>query len=241
MTCRSSDIVYASDRSTVCIWISRLNSNDIVCKLPVRLWQMCCGTDWYVESSECCHWKKHVKKQQIEKRAILFVKYQAASDRSAVELTDLWRALKSFPQILHRHLQCETLSKKRLIWETFCGGINSIDREGNTEFEEEKSDNVAGGEGGRLVNQCKCSLVSLLVCVSVRSSVCVSVRSCVASVCVYSVRSRESRYLQCQGCSLNQHCWMLYNHQEQHFIALLEQATTGTPFLYNIGGVCFLN
>ena len=118
----------------------------------------------------------------------------------------------------------------------------AIDREGNiTEFEEEKSDNVAGGEGGRLVNQCKCSLVSLLVCVSVRSSVCVSVRSCVASVCVYSVRSRESRYLQCQGCSLNQHCRMLYNPQKQHFTALLEQATTRRPSLYDIGRVCFLN
>ena len=135
MTCRSSDIVYeipvASDRSTVCIWISRLNSNDIVCKLPVRLWQMCCGTDWSVESSECCHWKKHVKKQQIEKRAILFVKYQSASDRSAVELTDLWRALKSFPQILHRHLQCvqreilHCIVRGKIIWESFCGGIHS--------------------------------------------------------------------------------------------------------------------
>ena len=40
-------------------------------------------------------------------------------------------------------------------------------REGNREFQEEIRDKVAGLS--QVVNQCKCSLVCLLVCVSVRS------------------------------------------------------------------------
>ena len=56
--------------------------------------------------------------------------------------------------------------------------------EGDREFQEEVSDNVAGLR--RIVNQCKCSLVPQLVCVSVRSSSCVLVlgRVCCDRLCL---------------------------------------------------------